>query len=344
MTTLRAGDRVKVRSKEEILQTLDRTGRLEGMPFMPEMLKYCGKEFRVYRRAHKTCDTVSGKYVGRRLSGGIHLDLRCDGQMHGGCQAACLIFWKEAWLEPVNETATSLLPAPSAPPRRNDAPTCTEADVLKATRAGSAGTEPIYSCQATELLEFTTPLGWHDPRQYLEDYTSRNTSLGRIIRSFAFVAYHYGSLAYRGRSGIPARWLYDRLQALYGGVPYPKRKGMIPRQQPTPVVDLNLQAGDLVRVKAYDDILRTIDTDLRNRGLSFDAEMVPYCGRTYRVKSRVERFISERTGRMQTLKTPALILEDVYCRSRYATCRLFCPRSIYAWWREIWLERVCGPE
>jgi len=77
--TLCAGDWVEVRSKAEILATLDKSGRLEGLPFMPQMFKCCGKQFKVYKRAHKTCDTVSGDYVGRLLPNGIHLDLRCDG-------------------------------------------------------------------------------------------------------------------------------------------------------------------------------------------------------------------------------------------------------------------------
>jgi len=28
------------------------------MPFMPEMLPYCRKKFRVYKVAHKTCDNI----------------------------------------------------------------------------------------------------------------------------------------------------------------------------------------------------------------------------------------------------------------------------------------------
>src|SRR5262245_7050350 len=35
------GDWVEVRSKEEILRTLDKSGRLEGLPFMPQMFQYC---------------------------------------------------------------------------------------------------------------------------------------------------------------------------------------------------------------------------------------------------------------------------------------------------------------
>ena len=93
------GDWVEVRSKEEILKTLDSQGRLDGMPFMPEMLGFCGKKFQVYKRAHKTCDTVFPTR-GRRVERAVHLETRCDGEAHGGCQATCLIFWKEAWLKP----------------------------------------------------------------------------------------------------------------------------------------------------------------------------------------------------------------------------------------------------
>ena len=103
MSQLKEGNWVEVRSKEEILSSLDKDGRLEGLPFMPQMFQYCGRRFKVFKRAHKTCDTVSGNTVGRKLSKGVHLDLRCDGQVYGGCQAACLIFWKEAWLKPANQ-------------------------------------------------------------------------------------------------------------------------------------------------------------------------------------------------------------------------------------------------
>ena len=110
--------------------------------------------------------------------------------------------------------------------------------------------------------------------------------------------------------------------------------------QLTPRHDLNLAAGDLVRMKSYDQIRATLDTTSKNRGLSFDAEFVPYCGRLFRVRTRVERFIDEKTGIMRTLKTPAIILDGVYCKSQFAGQRMFCPRGIYLWCREIWLEKV----
>src|SRR5262245_29753145 len=111
---VRSGDWVEVRTKDEILSSLDKTGGVDGLPFMPQMFQYCGQRFRVYKRAHKTCDTVSGKSLGRKLSDGVHLDLRCDGKAHGGCQAACLIFWKETWLKPVTGGSTSAISSPQS--------------------------------------------------------------------------------------------------------------------------------------------------------------------------------------------------------------------------------------
>jgi hypothetical protein len=105
-------------------------------------------------------------------------------------------------------------------------------------------------------------------------------------------------------------------------------------------VSYGLKPGDTVRVKSYREILLTLDTQGFNRGLHWDAELVPYCGKTYRVKTRVERFVDEKTGRLKKLRTPAVILDGVYCRSRYSNRKMFCPRAIYGWWREIWLERV----
>ena len=54
----------------------------------------------------------------------------------------------------------------------------------------------------------------------------------------------------------------------------------------------------------------------------------------------VFKFIDEKTGKMKTLKTPAVILDGVVCKSLYSGQRIFCPRSIHHWWREVWLERV----
>ena len=65
---LRAGDLVELRSAEEILATLDGDGKFDGLPFMPEMLAWSGKTFRVSRRVEKTCMEVDGHYPTRQFA------------------------------------------------------------------------------------------------------------------------------------------------------------------------------------------------------------------------------------------------------------------------------------
>jgi len=339
----RVGDWVEVLSKEEILRTLDKNGRLGELPFMPQMFKYCGQRFRIYQTAYKTCDTVTGQYDARRLEDGYHLNIRCDGQAYGGCQAACLIFWKAAWLKPADgPVPVRYVPQrPHSPNEEPDSPTrCTEGDVLAATKRQATAGDTRYSCQATELLKYTKPLSFWDARQYVESFRSGNRTLAELAHGFLYLFYYYGTLAFSDRWGRPARWLYNRIQAITGGVPFPRLKGTIPVGQPTPRRDLGLRPGDLVRVRSHEEILATLDAKMTNRGLSFDAELVPFCGKVFRVSTCVERFVDEKTGQLRRMNTPAVILEGVGCKSLYSGRRIFCPRSILHWWREIWLERV----
>ena len=332
---------MEVRSKGEILQTLDRNGKLEGLPFMPQMFDYCGRRFQVYKRAHKTCDTVN-RTGGRSLSSAVHLELRCDGMAHGGCQAACLLFWKEAWLTPVGRDGKDARQAGGQVGPSSGPAGCTEAEVWKGTRDAEQldSGEPVYRCQATELPHITSYLPWWNMRQYIEDYTSGNVTVRRLIQGMAYAIFaeileHSGETLGRVLVG-----LYDAAYPLWGGLPYPRKMGTIASDRSTPCCALNLQPGEIVRVKSYPDILATLNTAGKNRGLSFDGEQLPFCGGTYRVRSRVRQFIDEATGRMKTLKNDAIILDGVWCEARYSNCRMLCPRSIYSWWREIWLERV----
>src|SRR5262249_40173141 len=103
----RAGDRVLVRSPEEILLTLDSDGTLDGFPFMPEMLDWCGKVFQVKRRVVKICapDLPLRRFPADDV---VILDgPRCDGSGHDGCKDGCRILWKEAWLRPAGPVATT---------------------------------------------------------------------------------------------------------------------------------------------------------------------------------------------------------------------------------------------
>jgi len=340
---LKVGEWVEIRSKEEILATLDKNAQLEGMPFMPQMLQYCGKRFRVYKRAHKTCDTVY-PVRGRRLSNGVHLETRCDGQAYGGCQASCLIFWKEAWVKRVDGATPGRSGSVAGTVQHGGGrPSggCSEEALLAGTRQPGQQNEkdPAYRCQATQLPQATTPLNWWDFGQYFEDYLSGNVGIWTILKGAVYSSY-YGVCARRVKLRRIMGRLYDTFRPLWRGTLFPRSMGTLPAGAPTPSCDLKLQPGELVRVKSHQEIIQTINTENKNRGLFFDAEMVPYCGGTYRVLKRVDRILDEKTGKMVHFKTQAVILEGVICQSRYSDCRMFCPRAIYSYWREIWLERI----
>ena len=343
---LRVGDWVEVRSKEEILRSLDRNGEYEGMPFMPEMLSFCGQQFKVYKRAHKTCDTVF-PVRGRRVPGSVHLETRCDGESHGGCQAGCLIFWKEAWLRRLTAANANEALRRSAEEQAHTGqatPRFSERDLHRCTvRKSDAGVEDVYVCQATRLPYATTHLWWWDARQYVEDYTSGNVTLLRLLTGFTFAAYSTVLNAGIGL-GPPLRWIYNRLRPLWHGSMYPGMTGWIAAGSKTPSASLDLRPGEWVRVKRHEEILATLDIRSKNKGLLWDKEMVPYCGGTYRVLRRVTRIIDEKTGLMRDMKSPCIVLDKVICTGRYSKRRLFCPRSISPYFREIWLERVSEPE
>jgi hypothetical protein len=319
---LKLGEVVEIKSKEEILSTLDSRGELNSLPFMPEMLQFCGQRVPVYRRAIKLCDTknLTGMH---RMEDTVHLEgLRCDGQAHSGCQAGCLLYWKEDWLRRVE--ASEDRPTP------DDVDTgetvCTEATLTAATRVTSEDGE-AFSCQATELPRAApVRVGWWNLAQYARDVRSGNAQPLAMLRSVCVMLFN----KFQGAN----RRFLPRFRLIHGAQRYPFLAGRLAK---TPEHFLNLQPGELVRVKSKEEIMATLDAKSLNRGLSFDPEMLKYCGRQARVLRRVERIIDEQTGRMVHFKRDCIILEGVICSGDY---NQYCPRSIYPFWREIWLERV----
>src|SRR5579864_6807635 len=102
---LRHGDLVEVKSPDEIVQTLDAEGASDHLPFMPEMIEFCGRRFRVSKRALTICFSGPGLRRGFNADDVVTLDgVRCSGIAHGGCQKACMVFWREAWLRKVEDT------------------------------------------------------------------------------------------------------------------------------------------------------------------------------------------------------------------------------------------------
>jgi hypothetical protein len=329
---LKVDELVEVRPLAEILSTLNKQARLDELPFMPQMIQCCGKRYRVRKRAHKLCDTAFGTGA-RQLENAVYLEAApCDGKAYGGCEMRCEVLWKEAWLRRV-EPDVAAHPSISAPSQAG----CSEADIWAAAKSRE-GAEDVFVCQATQMLHATKPLSPWSPAQYVEDYRSGNVGLSRILGSISYML--YATLVSSGVGfGSALRWVYDAFQKIRGGVPYPDLPGVLPKGGPTPGKNLGLEVGDLVRIRSHDEILHTVDESLMNRGMAFHPEMVPYCGRTFRVRQRVRKIINERTGRLVELKNSCLVLDGADCVGRYSR-PLNCPRASNPYWREIWLERV----
>jgi hypothetical protein len=307
---LRRGDVVALRSPAEILATLDDTGSLDGLPFMPEMLGHFGRPHVVSARVERACDTITQSGARQMPDTVILDDLRCDGGGHAGCQAACRIFWKEAWLRRVDPDAEVAQSTDSVEALR-------ELAVANSHRTGGAERDAeVFRCQATDFLKATKPLEFWDLRSFGRELSSRNVSVWRFLRVIAHII---GNEPFRrlGRTRMP-------FKQVGGGVEIRSSNG--------------LQPGSIVRVRQADEIAATLDANSRLRGLWFDREMLPYCGARATIKSKVSRFIDEESGAMVELASDCYILDGVVCEGYVSEGRWFCCRAIYPWWREAWLE------
>jgi hypothetical protein len=189
--------------------------------------------------------------------------------------------------------------------------------------------ETLYSCQATELPRAVgRVIPMQDVRQYVDDVRYGNASVWSVLRGILVGAFNQlQDLSLK----LPARL------RIRGGNRYPFLLGTATVGQEE---KLDLQPGEWVRVKSAEEIEKTLNRNYRNRGLYFDREMLRYCGTVLQVHHRVNQIIDEPTGRMITMKTPSIILTDAVC---VADFHRSCPRKIYAYFREIWLERVPQP-
>jgi hypothetical protein len=261
----------------------------------------------------------------------VHLaNTRCDGAAHGGCQAACLLYWKEAWLERAARRSAREASNGASRVRAPDAgeEAFVTGTLLPMTTSGkSPEGATVYQCQATEIPSATgTPWRVRELGQYVKDV--ENFNLRKILRGMVIEVFNLWQ-------AFSCRRLPKALR-IADGRRYPFIKGPLKKGE-TPSAQLDLSAGELVRVKSKEEIVATLDDTNHNRGLSFDGEMSNYCGRLARVRGRVDRLVEESTGEMVEINSDCIILEGVVCTGDYYR---FCTRAIYPYWREIWLERV----
>lgn len=267
------GDLVEVRSLAEILTTLDERGTLDSLPFMPEMIAYCGKQFRVSRRAFKTCVDDGDM---REMPDTVLLEeVRCDGGSHNRCDRGCLIFWKTAWLkQPGSAVACS---SPS---------TLNERELVSlAQRNGE------FFCQSTEIVKASKPLAWWEPRQYLWDFKYNRVSPFLFTRAFLIAVYNKFAFHLKLRS-----W-----RAVTGNTTSTNGFGR-----------LNLRPGDVVRVKTLAEIKTTLDAEGKNQKMLFAPSMASFCGQVMKVRDRVENIVLEATPRQRKIKD-TVVLEGATC-------------------------------
>jgi hypothetical protein len=185
-----------------------------------------------------------------------------------------------------------------------------------------------YSCQATEILRAAPErLPFKDFRQYVWDVRSGNVTLFETVAAiFVGLFNRWQNLS---RRKLP-KWMWIKRGMNWGFLEGKAIAG-------GPVETLDLKAGELVRIKSKAEIEATLNSQLRNRGMGFEAGLAQFCGQTARVLGRVERCLDEPTGRMLTMKTPCIVLDGIVCPK---VPNLNCPRAHLPFWREIQLERV----
>ncbi|HSD63048.1 MAG TPA: hypothetical protein VLB50_04590 [Ignavibacteriaceae bacterium] len=307
-TVLKAGDLVEVKSIDEIFLTLDSNGALDNLPFMPEMIGYCGRQFRVSRKVVQAVIDSAGifgyseAYVRAFKNDDVVIleDLRCSGENHDGCKRGCAIFWKEAWLRKADNNGMT----DSKYYHHN----YFSGQLKTITDKGK------YFCQSTQFRQATYELTYlQRMKNLVKSIKVGNYSIIRLLK-------------------ILSVWFVWKLRRkLFGEYPRGNRKN-------TPDVKLDLQEGHLVEVKQLSEIIETLDTRGRNRGLHFCPEMRKYCGQKLIVKARADKIISEGTGDMRQIPN-TVTLENVFCDSAYFAFG-GCPRSDFLYWREVWLKKV----
>jgi hypothetical protein len=100
---LKPGDRVRVRTREEIQATLNPFKELKGCAFLEEMWQYCGTTHRVLKSMERFLDERD--YKVKKTRGVVLLEnIICHGTpVFGRCDRCCFLFWREEWLEKLQD-------------------------------------------------------------------------------------------------------------------------------------------------------------------------------------------------------------------------------------------------
>jgi hypothetical protein len=100
---LQPGDWVRIKSEAEIRATLGNWNDLKGCIFMEEMWQHCGTTQHVFKRIGQFLDERD--YQVKKVQGVVILEnVFCQGTVDfGPCDRSCFFFWREEWLEKLEE-------------------------------------------------------------------------------------------------------------------------------------------------------------------------------------------------------------------------------------------------
>jgi hypothetical protein len=99
--SIAVGDTVEILLESDIQKTLDNKNKLKGLGFMPEMKKYCGKQFRVLKAVSKIKIESTGELRILKRPVFILEGVYCDGEFHDNCERLCFLFWRTEWLRKI---------------------------------------------------------------------------------------------------------------------------------------------------------------------------------------------------------------------------------------------------
>lgn len=144
----------------------------------------------------------------------------------------------------------------------------------------------------------------------------------RVKRMLAVPWNYYGKKWLKKAYYTSVRWRGD-------SSPQTKAKDLAP--------EIAFVKGDLVRVRAHEEILSTLDPFKELKGCAFLPDMVQYCSTTQRVLKSMQIFLDERDYKVKKVRG-VILLEDVICNGTPAFGA--CDRCCFLFWRKEWLEKI----
>ena len=108
-SSFQPGTLVQVRAWSEIESSLEAEGSVQACVGRLALQRFCGQQYRVFHKMDQYFDPAGDHLLPCQplyLLEGV----RCDGAgnpLTAGCDRACYIFWRAAWLEPVEQSAVA---------------------------------------------------------------------------------------------------------------------------------------------------------------------------------------------------------------------------------------------